>query len=170
MMTQRNRKSKNRLELQIYSAALKIACEFFSSELSTIDVRMKLARRRNDWTSAQSAFVLLWSAIRCVASLVLLTRCLWWSVVKEKEREKREERERRRIIGSFLSFSWRSENGQLNRLKYAYELVVSRCSGRKTMHIRQLLVIAHFFLTILIKYQIQSIILRPFYWNQTTFR
>ena len=73
MMTQRNRKSKNRLELQIYSLTNSIStnwksgCSFSSSDCWEISVRMKVRKEKNRLNKCiQSAIVSVSSAIRCV--------------------------------------------------------------------------------------------------------
>lgn len=73
MMTQRNRKSKNRLELQIYSLTNSISMNwksvvhFSSSDCWKISARMKVRKEKNRLNKCtHRAFVSVSSAIRCV--------------------------------------------------------------------------------------------------------
>jgi hypothetical protein len=80
-----------------------------------------------------------------------------------------------RIIGPFLFLMLKDrererekgeENGQLKGI----ECIFSQCSDRETMFINELVVVSIFLLIFIVRQQIHSLILPPFYWNQTTFR
>lgn len=74
-----------------------------------------------------------------------------FSPMREREREKTERE--------------RSVEASRQRIR-----VFSRCSGRKAMFINELAVVSVLLLILITRYQTSSLLLPPFYWNQTTFR
>jgi hypothetical protein len=86
-------------------------------------------------------------------------------VVDKKKRETRG-----RIIGPFLFLVLEKERERTVSWTEQSVCVFSRCSSRKAMFINELLVVSVLLLIFITRYQTYSLLLQPFYWNQTTFR